>query len=470
MLIFLYLCIGFVQLSPGATWIIDQLTINSGPNIRPNATVIQSGHKMMPYTHSDGNSQVFVAGDWASWWATWQVTENTYSNVATDVTSVTSQQLTHLVIWWQNHPYQGISYCMGNPTGWPVEPVTGATDDCSWPSLEIDSTSNAHISYQKNIGGVQEIFYTNNTTGSWVTEQVTDNATDDLYPWLALDSNGNPHIVFFNTTGLYYVKKASGIWSSPEVIASGADSTSHPYIVLDNKNHAQVCYSKSDGHDEEIYYASNMTGSWQETKVTDNNYDDLYPTIFVDPNGQAHIAYMAVEPSYSEIFYANNTTGAWSVEPVTNNVDSLTANVDNHSYYGRFFISDLLGRGEIYFWNNQTGKDEIYRARSHEPLYMVGIEETPPTIKPASIEVTPTLFSAATTISYSVPSAGKVSLKVYDISGSLVKTFVDRVQPQGNYRVTWDGSTNAGARTAVGVYFYQLSVGGYTTSVKGILK
>ena len=96
-----------------------------------------------------------------------------------------------------------------------------------------------------------------------------------------------------------------------------------------------------------------------------------------------------------------------------------------------------------------------------------GIEETSPSVLPVSIKVTSAL---STTVNYSVPTTGHVSLKVYDASGSLVKILVDVTQPQGEYTVTWDGGSNSGVHAAPGVYFYRLVTAGQSASVKGIFK
>lgn len=43
----------------------------------------------------------------------------------------------------------------------------------------------------------------------------------------------------------------------------------------------------------------------------------------------------------------------------------------------------------------------------------------------------PNLFSGSATISYSLPKAGLVSLKLYDITGKLVRTLAEGRQPAG---------------------------------------
>ncbi|MBI4727452.1 T9SS type A sorting domain-containing protein [candidate division TA06 bacterium] len=71
----------------------------------------------------------------------------------------------------------------------------------------------------------------------------------------------------------------------------------------------------------------------------------------------------------------------------------------------------------------------------------------------------PNPFNRRTTISYQLPQAGQVSLKIYNINGQLVKTLVDRVQGAGAYRIKWDGKDESGQAVASGVYLYQIKTG-----------
>ncbi len=53
----------------------------------------------------------------------------------------------------------------------------------------------------------------------------------------------------------------------------------------------------------------------------------------------------------------------------------------------------------------------------------------------------PNPFNPSTTIKYSIPKQGNVTLKVFDVLGSEVTTLVNKEQSQGNYEVEFDGST-----------------------------
>jgi hypothetical protein len=76
----------------------------------------------------------------------------------------------------------------------------------------------------------------------------------------------------------------------------------------------------------------------------------------------------------------------------------------------------------------------------------------------------PNPFNPSTVISYQMPTAGHVVLKVYDILGRDVETLVDEEKSAGNYKLTFNGS-----RLASGMYFYQLKTGAYLQTKKLML-
>jgi len=81
----------------------------------------------------------------------------------------------------------------------------------------------------------------------------------------------------------------------------------------------------------------------------------------------------------------------------------------------------------------------------------------------------PNPFNPTTNISYQTKSAGQVSLVIYDILGSKVKTLVSQNQAQGNYTVTWNGRNDFGVKVNSGVYLYTLKAGQLLESKKMIL-
>lgn len=76
----------------------------------------------------------------------------------------------------------------------------------------------------------------------------------------------------------------------------------------------------------------------------------------------------------------------------------------------------------------------------------------------------PNPFNPLTTIKYAIPNNTKVTLKVYDILGKLIRTLVNEYKNAGNYSVSFDGSS-----LASGVYFYKIEAGTFVQSKKMVL-
>ena len=74
----------------------------------------------------------------------------------------------------------------------------------------------------------------------------------------------------------------------------------------------------------------------------------------------------------------------------------------------------------------------------------------------------PNPFNPETTIRYELAKADNVTIRVYDVSGRLVRTIVNDLQKAGKYEVKWDGKNNAGNQVASGVYFLRMQTPGFT--------
>jgi hypothetical protein len=71
----------------------------------------------------------------------------------------------------------------------------------------------------------------------------------------------------------------------------------------------------------------------------------------------------------------------------------------------------------------------------------------------------PNPFNPLCTIRYEMAWAGVVSLRVFDLRGSLVRTLVDAWREPGVYSEVWDGRGDDGKELPPGVYFYRLETG-----------
>jgi len=68
----------------------------------------------------------------------------------------------------------------------------------------------------------------------------------------------------------------------------------------------------------------------------------------------------------------------------------------------------------------------------------------------------PNPFNPETTIRYTLPSSGRVVLKIYNMLGEEIRTLVNEDQSAGYKSVVWDGKNNLGHKVSSGIYVYRL--------------
>jgi len=81
----------------------------------------------------------------------------------------------------------------------------------------------------------------------------------------------------------------------------------------------------------------------------------------------------------------------------------------------------------------------------------------------------PNPLSSETKIAFRLPETGHVELKIYGVSGRLIRTLVSSDQTAGLHSAVWDGLDDTGREVAAGVYFYKLAAPGVKESRRMIL-
>jgi YVTN family beta-propeller protein len=81
----------------------------------------------------------------------------------------------------------------------------------------------------------------------------------------------------------------------------------------------------------------------------------------------------------------------------------------------------------------------------------------------------PNPFNPVTKISFVIPETGHVDLRVYDVTGRLIRTLVNGKLAADRYEVTWDGTNNGGRSVASGVYFYRIKAGKHEKTKKMVM-
>ncbi|MCD4701390.1 MAG: T9SS type A sorting domain-containing protein [Candidatus Aegiribacteria sp.] len=78
----------------------------------------------------------------------------------------------------------------------------------------------------------------------------------------------------------------------------------------------------------------------------------------------------------------------------------------------------------------------------------------------------PNPFNAEAAIRFSLPSSGRVSVTIYDLSGRAVRTLNDTEMQAAEHTLMWDGLDETGNAVGAGVYFCRLQACGETVTQK----
>jgi hypothetical protein len=138
--------------------------------------------------------------------------------------------------------------------------------------------------------------------------------------------------------------------------------------------------------------------------------------------------------------------------------------LDGETGFVRLNDDGLVGPAETSYLDTQieSGRTYGYRIgavdRDGEFLSMVR-SVTSPHRNVELYQNYPNPFNPSTHISYYLPRAQRVTLTVYDVRGTLVRTLVDQPVGAGHHSLVWDGTDSSGGRVGSGVYFYRLRAG-----------
>ncbi len=133
--------------------------------------------------------------------------------------------------------------------------------------------------------------------------------------------------------------------------------------------------------------------------------------------------------------------------------------IEPGSYYLRLATA-VKGDAEYFLGNGHNSVDGLAK----KSYVKIGLSEISLPLSYKLEQNFPNPFNPSTTITYQIPKAGKVQIKIFDITGREITTLVDEQKEPGNYRITFDAG-----RLATGVYIYRIVSGDFTAQKKMLL-
>ena len=178
------------------------------------------------------------------------------------------------------------------------------------------------------------------------------------------------------------------------------------------------------------------------------------------PEGMLREGWNILEiPGFMQPSFTGESFFLGVVEGETNNTVGLDEGSYGHSFtkapggaWSFMFSGELMFRGIVE--GDGTGVDDVSEGF----------------VRRLALGNFPDPFNPVTQIQYELPRPGRVTLRIYDLSGRLVRELVDSVtHGEGAYTVPWDGRGDAGRAAASGTYFCRLEVDGATLTEKMVL-
>ena len=175
--------------------------------------------------------------------------------------------------------------------------------------------------------------------------------------------------------------------------------------------------------------------------------------------------------SYGRIYLVNGNTGApISTDTSMSVIDQAAWNMALTGDYATQGLGTASGyastmdvkwdqNGNLYSQSMYGWTVEKWKYNGTLPSFTTGVEEVGGTL-PQGYTLSqnyPNPFNPTTTIDFTLPASGFVSLKVYDLLGREIMTLVNEQKAAGTYRATFEASN-----LPSGTYFYALKAGSFS--------
>ncbi len=132
--------------------------------------------------------------------------------------------------------------------------------------------------------------------------------------------------------------------------------------------------------------------------------------------------------------------------------------------------------GAIVTWvDDRSGGDRDIYAQLVTADGLTGDQATEVAVTPSWNSVntlsqnSPNPCNPATRIAFTTERQGRVSLKIFDVTGRWVRTLVDGNLEARFHEVVWDGTDAGGHRVAPGVYLYRLDTAGWSAAKRMVV-
>ena len=352
------------------------------------------------------------------------------------------------------------------------ERITDDPADSYCPSVAV-CDSIVHIVWYDFRDGNAEIYYNrsvdNGETWGIINERLSDVPAISGYPSVAV-CDSIVHIVWIDERAgnyeIYYNRSIDNgeTWGIDNRRLTNDPATSWiPSIAIRDSIVHIVWYDRRAGN-YEIYYNRSVDNgeTWgiDNKRLTNSSAYSGIPSIAVCDSA-VHVVWVDERDSDYEIYYNRsvNDGETWGGDERLTNAADMSGRV-SVACWDCSYDYDV----HIAWTDERVGNQEIYYKRHKCSASVEEQKSTSDKSTGAQLEVYPNPVVGSAIIKYQLPVKSEISLKIYDITGRIVKTLASEEKKAGSYNVSFDAK---GLTT--GIYFAKLVVDDYKETKKLIL-
>lgn len=263
---------------------------------------------------------------------------------------------------------------------------------------------------------------------------------------------GSPHVVWESGGEILYRFKVGNLWVPAISVSETTTPSVFPGLAMFNEVLHLVWQEETVGGSE-IFYRSKSGGSWSETSnLSVSPGSSVEPTVTGPVNGGPLVVWSDDTGGLFDLHYSVPATGAGGVLGSTMVQSRYPVSAIRGIRAGtRVLVLCTDGAASLYEVVT-VKKDFAHASAAMNMAQQHSVREAG--ISRLGVANSPNPFNPTTTIRCEVPSAGIVSLKVYDVIGREVATLVDGFRERGAFTAVFDATD-----LPSGVYLYRLQHG-----------